>query len=406
MTSDRDMALAKRPPRAVLSTVGKFHILALAKELNRHGALAAFFTGYPLWKLDTSELGANQVHSHPALATAALGLGRAVGRLPSVHPLSVLHRGLSEAAKREFERHVARSLPPCDVFHGMSQYSLKPGLAARERHGAGFVLDVGSSHVLALKSVLNEAYCTLGIRRAFFPDATVEKELEEYRQADIITVPSRFAARTFEAQGIAREKLRVNVLGVDLSHFFPSPAEASETFTVTFIGALSVRKGLHVLLEAFARARIPKSELVLIGSAQPETEALLARADLANVRLLGRMPQRDLREHLARSPVFVLPSLEDGFGMVILEAMASGCAVIASTSTGGPDVIEDGENGLLVAPGDAEALSEAFVRLYRDRALLAHMREEASRRAARSASWQRYGDGVVEMYRSMTRVTA
>lgn len=390
---------ADAQPSVVLSCIGKFHIFSLAKELHRNGVLNRFYTGYPRWKLDRDALPFDAIRTHSFLETASLGMRRAISPLGASHPLRNFQRSLAEFSKSEFARFVARDIPRCNVFHGMSQYSLEPGLAARRKYGALFVLDVGSSHVLALKKLLQTECSRLGIVDNFFPDETVEKELEEYRQADVITVPSKFSARTFVENGIAASKVEVNVLGVDLSRFFMDRSEPPEEFTVTFAGALSVRKGLHVLLDAFKRAALPKAKLVLIGTMQPETQSLLEQHAGENVQLLGRLPQAELRAKFSQSSVFVLPSIEDGFGMVILEALASGCPVIATDHTGGPDVIADGKNGYIVPSGDPGALADALVKLYKDRELLRHMRNEAAQQTMKAAGWDVYARGIIDMYK-------
>ena len=386
-------------PSVVLSAIGKFHIWSLAKELNRRNLLQRCYTGYPSWKLDFDSATYPRVKTHSFLNTATLGLGRFTSRLHSSNPLNRFQKSLTEYAKLDFGKFVAKDIPECDVFHGMSQYSLEAGVSAKRKFGALFVLDVGSSHVLSMKKILETEQERLGISKEFFSNRVIERELEEYEQADVITVPSKFAAQTFIENGVSADRIEVNVLGVDLSRFYVDELESPKVFTVTFIGALSARKGLHILLEGFRLAAIPRAELLLIGTAQAETRKLMAGYESENIRVVGRLPHSELRSKLSQSSVFALPSIEDGFGMVILEALASGCPVIATDHTGGPDVIRHGVDGYIIPSGDSVALAEAMVRLYKDEKLLQTMRQNAGRRAKEIGSWDNYANGVVQMYR-------
>ena len=119
-------------------------------------------------------------------------------------------------------------------------------------------------------------------------------------------------------------------------------ADRAGEFRVLFVGALSAQKGVHHLLEAFARARIPNSRLVLVGSVEPETPVLLARTPIRDVELTGPLARADVVDEMSRASVLVLPSIHDGFGLVVGEALACGCPVIASNQSGGPELVDDG----------------------------------------------------------------
>ncbi len=150
----------------------------------------------------------------------------------------------------------------------------------------------------------------------------------------------------------------------------PVPTSGFQLSTSDFIvgvaGRLAAEKGVSVLLEAMkdVLARVPKARLVVAGDG-PERPALERQArDLGidnRVAFLGM--RADLPRVLAALDVFVLPSLYEGFGLVVLEAMAVGVPVIATRVGGVPEVIEDGVTGLLVPAGDAKKLAEAVFRL-------------------------------------------
>ena len=145
-----------------------------------------------------------------------------------------------------------------------------------------------------------------------------------------------------------------------------------------FVGDLSVDKGLQVLLDAYAE--IPQAPpLVLIGRRCADTPAKFPR----NVYFLNSWPHEAVIEAWRRSLIGLVPSVcPETFGLVALEAMAAGRAVIASHIGGLPDVVVEGETGLLVPPGDPTALQNAIQRLLLDRALCCRLGEAAQRRTA------------------------
>lgn len=104
----------------------------------------------------------------------------------------------------------------------------------------------------------------------------------------------------------------------------------------------------------------------------------------------GAVERRELTRLYQRADVVVFPSLSDGFGLVILEAMSSGVPVVATTSSGGPDAIEDGANGLLVQPGDSNAIATALERLM-DSDLRLELGVRARQRALSEFSLEAYG---------------
>lgn len=155
---------------------------------------------------------------------------------------------------------------------------------------------------------------------------------------------------------------------IDIHGFKPGPADAEEAGLVLAVGRLAPEKNLEALLDAMGS--IDNSRLELAGSG-PDEEALRSRAG-ANVQFLGRVPNSDIPGLLGKAQVYVLPSRQEGSPKALLEAMASGKAVVGADSPGIREVIEDGVNGLLVA-GTRDALADAINRLLGDAALRARL---------------------------------
>ncbi|MHC5731280.1 MAG: glycosyltransferase family 4 protein, partial [Nostoc sp.] len=118
------------------------------------------------------------------------------------------------------------------------------------------------------------------------------------------------------------------------------------TFRALFVGRVGVRKGVHYLIKAWEELQLPQAELMLVGVNEfPET--WLSQLP-EGVNYIPSVPHTTLNQYYSNANVFVFPSLVEGFGLVLLEAMACGIPVITTTHTAGPDIITDGTEGFIV----------------------------------------------------------
>jgi glycosyltransferase involved in cell wall biosynthesis len=205
-----------------------------------------------------------------------------------------------------------------------------------------------------------------------------------------IVVASSFSRSTLVSQGISEDKILINPYGVDLELFHP-PASPRERrpLRFLFLGLISARKGIPLLLEAWERMRLRDAELWLVGPVSERERALIP--DLPGLKVLGKHPHQELPNLLRQCDVLVFPSYCEGFAMVILEALASGMPVITTEATAGPDLIQDGVEGRLIPSGDMDALCAAMT----DFASAPDKLESnalAARRCAEKFSWDVYGD--------------
>ncbi len=140
----------------------------------------------------------------------------------------------------------------------------------------------------------------------------------------------------------------------------------SHTCDLIYVGVLIPRKGVHHLLNAYAQVRAIAGDLYLVGASENASYTRQLRQQCAQLGLEGRvhfvnhLSQRELARYYGRSRVMVLPSLSEGLGRVVVEAMLCGTPVVASRVGGIPDLVRDGENGWLVPPSDEMALIEAL----------------------------------------------
>ncbi len=212
--------------------------------------------------------------------------------------------------------------------------------------------------------------------------ASLQRKIAGARFA--VTVSRYNQAYLRQIQNGAGGDVRCLYNGIDLRHFKPNPRVAREPGLILSVGRLVEKKGFVPLIHACALLALRgldfRCEIVGAG----EQQALLARliADLrldGRVSLAGPKPQDAVLAAYQRAAVFALPCIiakdgnRDGLPTVMLEAMAAGLPVVATTVTGNPEIVDDGVNGLLVPPEDVPALAEALARLLQDETLRREM---------------------------------
>jgi alpha-maltose-1-phosphate synthase len=327
-----------------IASAGRFHLLDLARELDRLGADVKFYSYVSRRRAKAFGL-PERCHA---------------GLLPLLFPVVALQRLFPQILPRVTEwilcwaldLLVSLRLQKCDVFVCMSGIYLRSPRLAHSKYGASVHLHRSSRHILSQKKIL-----------AGLPSAQqvspfmVRRELKGYALADHIIVPSSHVVESFSPWPDLAGKVFLNPLGVDIDLFpIQNRASREQTPTVLFVGQWSLRKGVDVLAQAIAT--MPGVRLVHVGT--------LSDAPFpADSRFVhhGHVPQQQLPAYYSKAHVFVLPSREDGFGVVLSQALSSGLQVVCTDRTGGPDLAAlPGFARLVrtVPPDDAEALRTAL----------------------------------------------
>ena len=226
----------------------------------------------------------------------------------------------------------------------------------------------------------------------------LRREEGEYDLADRLLCPSEFTLKTFLDKGYPREKLARHIYGFDekMYHPSPEPRDPSRPFTMLFVGVCAVRKGVHYALEAWLRSPASRNGTFMIaGEFLPAyAEKLTPMLAHPSVKVLGH--RNDVPELMRKSDILVLPSIEEGFGLVITEAMGSGCAPLASEAC--TEICSHMKTGLMHRVGDVEALTQHITMLHEDRSLLERFRT-AGLQNARSVTWTAAGQTLLDVYR-------
>jgi glycosyltransferase involved in cell wall biosynthesis len=225
-------------------------------------------------------------------------------------------------------------------------------------------------------------------------------EEEEYSLATRLLCPSEFVVKTFLDKGYAREQLIRHIYGYDEKVYYPGnpPRDSEGGLTMLFVGVCAVRKGVHYALEAWLRSPASKNGKFLIaGEFLPAyREKLAPMLAHPSVTLLGH--RNDVPDLMRKSDILVLPSIEEGFGLVIAEAMGSGCVPLASEAC--TEICSHMKTGFMHHVGDVESLSQHITMLHEDRALLGRLRA-ACLDAAPGFTWTAAGETVLQCYQDV-----
>jgi glycosyltransferase involved in cell wall biosynthesis len=268
---------------------------------------------------------------------------------------------LDELDSTLFDRWTAAVLEDCDVLLGASTSSLASGKAA-QRLGASFVLDRACPDIRVQQDVMaEEARKVGGMFRRNSP-WFIERQVEEYETADFILSPSDYSRRSFP------DHLRKKVVLAPLygrSKVAPRPVNPlGSTFVLGVVGGQPLRKGYLYLLQAWKELALPNAKLkIRTGDAifkYPLLKQLLS--ELPNVELISYVP--DISTFYAECDAFILPSVDDGFGMALFEAMANGVPSVATRNCGASELLVPERDCLLIDAFSTQQIKDAVLRLY------------------------------------------
>lgn len=299
---------------------------------------------------------------------------------------------------RKFDKWVLRKLwrMDCDLFIGYEVAALD-SFRVCEQKSIPRILDLAAEHFTLQKRIFEEEE-ELG-NPLIQIEPNLLKEIQEIKEqelslANFVLTPSSYAKESLVKGGVDEQKIIQIPYGVDLSLFTPKERYKRDgRFIILYVGAITPRKGLKYLLEAFRKLSLPQSELILIGG-MAGGENLLERYQGAYT-YIPFLHHEELVRFYQEADLFVFPSLLDSFAMVVLEAMACGTPVIVSENTGAKDAVRNGIDGYIVPIRDVEALKQRIDYLYQHRETLEVMGGNA-RSQAEEYSWEVYRGRVRE----------
>lgn len=318
-----------------------------------------------------------------------------------------------DAVYQSFDRHVAATLSRAAQRGAKAVYAYEDGaefsFQAAKKANLSCLYDLPIGYWRAARQLLeNErllkpewAATLTGFQDS---EGKLARKDEELRLADHIFVASQFTASTLEAYPGALAPVQVIPYG------FPSVPSNREyaafagrrPLRLLFVGGLSQRKGIAELFAAVA-ALGSAVELTVVGQKASRNCPALDAA-LSRHRWIPTLPHADILRIMQAHDVLVFPSLFEGFGLVITEAMSQGTPVITTERTAGPDLIEQDSNGWLIEAGSTNALQETIEELIRRPAKIAQV-GKAAMETARRRPWALYGQELAQAIQALPTLT-
>ena len=293
-------------------------------------------------------------------------------------------RSFSEQLPRNTRRRLLSNAWPlsADLFHGLNQ----------RVDSTRYRRTVSTFHDLF---VLSGAYSTPDFRARFARQAR-----EAAARSDLIIAVSSFTAGQVEdLLRVDRGRIRVVHHGVAPPPDPGSPAKREKM--ILFVGALQRRKNVLRLVEAFEQVA-PGWKLVLAGASGFAAAEALQRVEASprrgDIQILGYVPDRALEDLYQRAAIFAFPSLDEGFGMPVLDAMARGVPVLTSTVAAMPEICTDA--ALLVDPHDSAAIAAGLKSLTENPALRADLAQRGCGRS-KEFSWEKAMEGTWKVYQEL-----
>lgn len=293
---------------------GRFHVMDLARELDKQGFDVRFYSFVPDKRAEKYGLRRECNASLFLLMVPFLVLQRL---FPSWKIVTI-----------KFQDWLTGLLMrPCDVLIAMSGnyvYTLKRA----KRQGAVVILERGSKHILEQKRILESIPSLKGTKPV--PDINVKRELEGYQLADYVSIASQHVWHSFVERGFPKGKLFVNPYGVDLRDFRPEPTE--KEYDVVMVGGWNYQKGVDLLTQACRELKLSLLHVGGIGDMPFLKESGFTHIDPVD--------QKQLIHYYNKGRVFALASRQDGFGMVLSQALSCGLPLVCSKDTGGSDIAD------------------------------------------------------------------
>lgn len=305
----------------------------------------------------------------------------------------------------DFDLAVAERMGDFELFSGVMAQCFDSFKAARQR-GAKCVLTCLNTHVDHLDRVVREEAARLGMGQGkVMHPRMVDRAKREIAMADAIHVCSNLAAETFVAQGVPATRVHRLHIGIDLTHFAPIEKRDS-VFRVMVISSLTPRKGVLYAMQAFEQANLANSELVIIGGSGDRQSHRMLKEFLtrnANIRQeLVDVNVRPTEQHLGRASVLLHAAIEDGFALVVPQALATGRPVIVTAETGASELVQDGLNGFVVRARDVSTMADRLKLLHADHGLLERM-STSTRDSVKHLSYDWHAAELSKIYDQVLR---
>lgn len=332
------------------------HVYDLARELSLKEIDVTYYSGYPKWKLQHPRSLHIKEHSIRTLIT--------YGLLKVPYALRPSDPALFKWQDTHFDQWVSKNLEDSDIIHGLPGQCLETFKAAKSRKIIT-VLNHASGPLKIQRDLMQQDFARRNLdihSLTGINQARLDLENKEWEQADHHCVASSVVKNQLTSLGVSKEKVTIIPYGAD-PHIFTkkTTSPSNEQFTIVFAGALSLRKQVHWLIESFLSLKSPQWKLQLYGPMSEESASDLSSYFQHHyIDWFGPVSQNKLAKAFREAHVVVLPSVEEAFGLVIVQALQCGTPCIVSNAVGAADLITEKENGSVFPVGDRDVFIKAL----------------------------------------------
>lgn len=400
--------------RVIISTLGPLHLIKSAEYLSQIVDVTVVQGWIPTWwnswglKLASKIAGYNLGRTFKKRTPSCLD-GRNHGCfLPEF--LNVLARRLKG------EKAIALNVKSHELFGTFSKRYIAKGdiLHVRSGSGRGSAITYAKNKgikVLVDHSIAHPAYMEKHLRAEFEKNNTPfnlgisnplwQEIMHDCEEGDRLLVNSDFVKNTFVKYGFDANKIDVVYLGVRPDFFgLKKSYKRKGPLKILFTGGFGFRKGAEYSLRAMQKLDDlgVDYEYIVVGS-NTEARTLLEQYPIRHLRLVGMVPQDDLKQYLSEADIYLFPSLCEGCASSGMEAMAAGLPVIATVESGLP--ITNEENGLMVASKNADDIVDAIFKLRNNHVMRKQLGITASKLISNNYTWEKYAAKVADIYNKM-----
>ena len=371
-----------QPPRKLriaIAVHGRYHVFDAARALLELGHDVEVFTNLPAFVAKPFNIPSQRIHTllvHGVLSRIATHLGLFNYFEPSLNRL--FGRRVAQVIARHANRYGAFDV--VHIFSGVAEELLQhPEITGLK------TLLRGSAHIAVQHQLLVQEAQRMQ-QSVDVPSAwMIAREQREYALCDRVVVMSSFARRSFIDQGFPAQRLLFGPAGAHTGDFHASAAQrqrraeriaSGAPLTVLLVGTLSARKGILDLMQV-VNALSDRMHFRFVGTVAPDARVKLPQR--SKLELLPRVAQQALPNLYAQADVFLHPTIEDGFAVVLVQALMAGLPVICTENCAASDVVAEGKTGFVVPIRAPDAMIAKLEYLHKNRVVLNSMLENLAR---------------------------
>ena len=374
-------------------TIGKFHFFHLARQLDKFKKLERIYSGYPNKFIKNEKNISKKTSLFNFSFYSIIFIFLYTLKKIDITGLKKIENYLSILIYKPIFNNFKKYIKSKSILITNSGFGLESAIEIKKTKGL-FICDRGAAHIKYQDKILRKEHSKHKVLYNKITSNIIKREIEEYNLADLISVPSTFVKRTFIQYGIDKKKLFLNPYGVEKKTFYfkEKKINKNKEFNILFVGNVTLQKGIFYLLDAFTNINFVNKKLTIIGPIDTLLKKKILKYKSSKITFIKKVEHQKLIDFYSNSDVFVLPSIQDGFGMVITEALACGCPVIATENTGARDIFQNNKAGFIIKPMSSKLISNKINLLIKNPILRKKMSNEAINTIKNINGWNKYGE--------------